>query len=328
MSNELNGRTGLWHKISRVQNFQILLVLVIFVVIMSLIKPTFISALNVRNILMQVSVTGIAALGMTIVILIGGIDLSQGWLISFTGCVMAYLMVHMEVSPLLAVLVGVAICVGFETLMGFIIAKTKLEAFIISLGFSLMYQGFVYLVTDAREITMGETFKELGRTFPLGIGTPVYIFVALTIIMWWVLKYTKFGMRLYALGGNEEAAYLSGVKIKTFKIKVYALNGLLVAIAAMTFLSRLGTGTPNMGEGKEMDAIAGVVVGGTAMSGGKGNIIGTFIGILFFGCVSNALNIIGVSPYWQYVFKGALICFSVIIGYLSSNAARSKKAWI
>jgi ribose/xylose/arabinose/galactoside ABC-type transport system permease subunit len=292
---------------------------------MSIIKPTFASALNVRNILMQVSVTGIAALGMTIVILIGGIDLSQGWLISLAGCVMAFLMINLGLSEIVAVLAAIGICVGFETLMGFVIAKTRLEAFIVSLGFSLVYRGFVYLVTDAREITMGNTFMLLGRTFPLGVGTPVYIFVALTVIMWLVLKYTKFGMRLYALGGNEEAAYLSGVKIKSFKVKVYALNGLLVAVAAMTFLSRLGTATPSMGEGKEMDAIAGVVVGGTAMSGGKGNIIGTFIGILFFGCVSNALNIIGVSPYWQYVFKGVLICFSVIIGYLSSNAAKTRK---
>ena len=171
---------------------------------------------------------------------------------------------------------------------------------------------------------MGETFKELGRTFPLGVGTPVYIFIGLTILFWFILKYTKFGMRIYAVGGNPEAAYLSGIKVKNFKFSVYVINGALVALAALTLLSRLGNGSPTMGSGKEMDAIAGVVVGGAAMSGGKGTIVGTFIGILFFGCVSNAMNLVGISPYWQYIFKGALIVAAVFISYMTEQASLKK----
>lgn len=320
-----NKRVSLWQRIVRIQSFQILLVLVIFVVVMAIASPTFVSATNVRNILMQVSVTGIASLGISLVILIGGIDLSMGWLMSLTGCLMARIMITMDLPVWVAVIAAIVLCVGCESIMGIVIAKTKLEPFIVSLGFSLVYRGLVYLVTNAREVSLGSEFALLGRTFPLGIGMPVYTFVLLTVILAVVLKYTKFGVRLYAVGGNEEAAYLSGIKVQSFKWKVYALNGLLVAIAAMTFLSRLGTATPSMADGKEMDAIAGVVVGGIAMTGGKGTILGSFLGIIFFGCVSNAMNILGISPYWQYVFKGALIVVSVFIGYASENLSLKKK---
>ena len=126
------------------------------------------------------------------------------------------------------------------------------------------------------------------------------LLILLTVIMWLVLKYTKFGRRVYAVGGNENAAYLAGINVKNFKLLLYGINGLFVAIATLALLSRTGVGGPLMGSGKEIDVIAAVVVGGTALSGGKGNLWGTFIGVLLLGCISNALNILGVSPYWQY----------------------------
>ena len=147
------------------------------------------------------------------------------------------------------------------------------------------------------------------------------------IVSYILQKYTKFGRRVYAVGGNENAAYLAGINVKNFKLLIYGINGLFISIASMTLLSRLGTGSPIMGAGKEIDVIAAVVVGGTALSGGKGNVWGTVIGVVLLGILSNALNILGVSPHFQYIMKGLLIIGAVLIGYYSSlrTVKKSKK---
>ena len=234
-----------------------------------------------------------------------------------------------EWSGFTVVLVGLVISIFFQLVMGLIISRTKLEPFIVSLGFMSIYRGFTYLITNGREITLGGKFKFLGKTsIPLTqtfrIYTPVLVFAILAILTWLVIKYTKFGRRIYAVGGNENAAFLSGINVKNFKLFVYGIGGFFIALATMTQLSRLGTGNPLMGQGKEIDVIAAVVVGGTALSGGKGNIWGTVIGVILLGIISNALNILGVNPHYQYIMKGLLIIISVLIGYYSS--ARSIKA--
>lgn len=295
----------------------IFLVFIVFIVIVGIIQPRFLTPLNIRNILIQVSITGILALGMTIVMLSGGIDLSVGWFVSFIGCAMAYLMVAGLSTPIVLIL-GIGTAVLSSGIMGFIISRTKLEPFIVSLGFMIVYQGFTYLITKGSEIGIGDQFKLLGRTFPLGIGMPAYIFVSLAILLSLILRYTKFGRRIYAVGCNENAAYLVGINVKNLKLIIYIINGLLVSMAAMTQLSRLGTGNPLMGSGKEIDAIAAAVVGGTALSGGKGSIWGTVIGVFLLGSITNAMNVIGMSPHWQYVFKGAVIVVSVTVSYYSS----------
>ena len=295
----------------------IFLVFIVFIIVVGFIQPRFLMPMNIRNILIQVSITGMLALGMTLVMLSGGIDLSVGWFVSFVGCAMAYLMVAGLSIPVVVIL-GIFITILCSGVMGFIISRTKLEPFIVSLGFMIVFQGFTYLITKGSEISIGDTFKLLGRTFPLGIGMPVYVFISLAIFLGLILKYTKFGRRIYAVGCNENAAYLAGINVKSFKLIIYIINGLLISIAAMTQLSRLGTGNPLMGSGKEIDAIAAAVVGGTALSGGKGNILGTVIGILLLGSITNAMNVIGMSPHWQYVFKGAVIVVSVTVSYYSS----------
>ena len=295
----------------------IFLVFIVFIIVVGFIQPRFLMPMNIRNILIQVSITGMLALGMTLVMLSGGIDLSVGWFVSFVGCAMAYLMVAGLSIPVVVIL-GIFITILCSGVMGFIISRTKLEPFIVSLGFMIVFQGFTYLITKGSEISIGDTFKLLGRTFPLGIGMPVYVFISLAIFLGLMLKYTKFGRRIYAVGCNENAAYLAGINVKSFKLIIYIINGLLISIAAMTQLSRLGTGNPLMGSGKEIDAIAAAVVGGTALSGGKGNILGTVIGILLLGSITNAMNVIGMSPHWQYVFKGAVIVVSVTVSYYSS----------
>ena len=290
---------------------------------MILSEAKFLSGLNISNVLLQVAVTGILALGMTLVMLMGGIDLSIGWMMCFVGTAMAYFLRNFGWSAWMVVLAGLVISIFFQLLMGFIISRTKLESFIVSLGFMSIYRGFTYLITNGREITLGGKFRFLGKTSiklspSFKIYTPVLIFIILAVLIWLIIKYTKFGRRIYAVGGNEKAAFLSGINVKNFKLLVFVISGVFIAIATMTQLSRLGTGNPLMGQGKEIDVIAAVVVGGTALSGGKGNIWGTVIGVILLGIISNALNILSVNPHYQYIMKGLLIIISVMIAYYSS----------
>jgi ribose/xylose/arabinose/galactoside ABC-type transport system permease subunit len=293
-------------------------------------KVAFIKPMNVSNVLLQVSVTGIMALSMTFIMISGGIDLSIGQMMCFVGTMMAFIMKTMRLSPGVAVLAALIGTVGFQLIMGLIISRTKLESFIVSLGFLSIYRGFTYLITNGREITTEGKFTFLGRTYfdlteNFRIAMPVVIFVALTFLVWFLLRYTKFGRRVYAVGGNENAAYLAGINVKNFRLMLYGINGIFIAIATMVQLSRLGTGHPLMGEGKEIEVIAAVVVGGTILAGGKGNVWGTFIGVLLLGIISNGLNILGVNPHWQYVMRGVLIVFAVSLTYVSSMRATTIK---
>ena len=300
---------------------------------MDITKVAFVKPMNIANVLLQISITGMLALSMTLVMISGGIDLSIGQMMCFVGTGMAFLIKSAGWNEYGVAALGLVVAVAFQLVMGLIISRTKLEAFIVSLGFLSIYKGFTYLITNGREITIEGKFTFLGRTYvnfsdAFKIGMPVVIFLALTIIVWFLLKYTKFGRRVYAVGGNENAAYLAGINVKNFKLLLYGINGLFVAIATMAQLSRLGTGNPLMGEGKEIEVIAAVVVGGTALVGGKGNAWGTFIGVLMLGIISNALNILGVNPHWQYVMRGLLIVFAVSLTYISSTRAMSAEAQV
>ncbi len=300
-------------------NAPILIVFGLFIIIVGIIQPRFLMPMNIRNILIQVSITGIAALAQTMIMISGGIDLSVGWNISFLGCFAAYLLVHVGMPTFFVVLLVVLIALATSSLMGFIISRTDIEPFIISLGFMIIYQGLTYLITRGSEIGIGPQFRFLGKTFLFKIGTPVYIFLGFALVLSLILKYTKFGRRIYAVGSNADAAFLAGIQVPNFKLSVYGISGLMVALAALTQMSRLGTGNPLMGSGREIDVIAAVVVGGTALSGGKGSIWGTVIGIILMGSIKNAMNVIGISPHWQYVFMGVVIILSVTASYLGSN---------
>jgi len=320
-------------RLTRQENLPLFLVLLFIIIAVYLVelfwvrdgniaKVAFLKPLNISNVLLQISTTGILAISMTLIMVSGGIDLSVGQMMCFLGTGMAFLLRRQGFSEPAMVVSGVVAAVFCQLVMGWIISRTKLEPFIVSLGFMTIYTGFTYLITNGSEITItgkftfiGQTYVNLTRDFRLGL--PVVLLLLLTLIMWLVLKYTKFGRRVYAVGGNENAAYLAGINVKNFKLLLYGINGLFVAIATMALMSRTGVGGPLMGSGKEIDVIAAVVVGGTALSGGKGNLWGTFIGVLVLGIISNALNILGVSPYWQYIMRGGLIIVAVLLSYFS-----------
>jgi len=290
----------------------------------------FVRPMNVSNVLMQVAITGILAIGMTLIMISGGIDLSIGQMVSFVGTLAAYLIRNAEWDPFAVAIFIIVLSILCQMLMGFIISRTTLEPFIVSLGFMSIYRGLTYLVSGGRELSIHGQFTFLGQTYidvteQLRIGMPVILMVLLVVVVWLVSGYTKFGRRIYAVGDNENAAFLAGINVKNFKLSLYGINGFFVAIASLALMSRLGTGNPLMGQGREIEVIAAVVVGGTALSGGKGNIWGTVIGALVLGIISNALNILGVSPHWQFVMRGVLIIGAVLVGYLTSVGTFSLK---
>ncbi|HEY9596020.1 MAG TPA: ABC transporter permease [Spirochaetia bacterium] len=322
----------------RWQNFTALSIFLGFVVIIVLLQliltrgsrfPTFISPVNLLNILQQVGVPGIVAVGMTMVMISGGIDLSVGMLASLISVVVALGISKWHLGTVPSILVGVGAAVVLETFLGLIISRTKVEPFIITLGGMITFQGVALLLSNSREVILNgelDFFKSniiAGAKDPvtgLNLVIPPYvlIFFLIALIAGIVLTYTKYGRRIYAVGNNPEAAYLAGINVKNMRLSVYVIMGLLVGIGAVMLLARVNVGIITLGQGMEIDTIAMVVIGGTAMSGGKGNILGTIIGVFFLGSIGNAMNMLRLPSEVQYVAKGLVVIIAVSAGYFSS----------
>ena len=330
------GRASLF---KRHENLTVLSIFVGFAIIIILLQllmtgghkfPTFISPVNLLNILQQVGVSGIVAIGMTIVMISGGIDLSVGMLASLVSIVTALGISkwHLGVAP--SILVGVLSAVALEFLMGYIISRTKVEPFIITLGGMITFQGIALLLCNSREVIMNgelDFFKQNlipGAKDPvsgLNLIIPPYvlIFFAIALLAGLLLNYTKYGRRIYAVGTNPHAAYLAGVNVKNMKLSVYIIMGFLVGIGSVMLLSRVNTGIITLGQGLEIDSIAMVVIGGTALKGGKGNIGGTLIGVFFLGSIGNAMNMLRLPSEVQFVAKGLVVIIAVSAGDVSAR---------
>lgn len=301
----------------------------------------FFTVTNWLNILMQNSVVGIMAAGMTLVMIAGGIDLSVGYLNSLGGILAAKAVVDWGAPLGVSILAAIVVCIGLQAIMGWIIAKLEVEPFIITLGGSICFQGVALLICKSREIVTQGQFAflktnllgERKTTGGLTLSFPVYvvIFIIVAVIVWLVLKYTKYGRRVYAVGANPSAAYLSGINVRMIKFSTYIINGALVGLGSVLLLSRVGTAIITNGAGLEIDVIAAVVIGGVAMSGGKGNGMGTFLGVILLGAITNAMNVLKLQSEWQFVAKGAIIIVAVAIGAISAlitekNTLRRQKA--
>lgn len=291
--------------------------LLLLIVVVSILSPSFLSTRNILNILRQTSVNAIIAAGMTFVILTGGIDLSVGSVLALSGAFAASLLASGQsiiVAVIAAIVVGAV--VGF--LNGFVIAKGKLQPFIATLATMTILRGVTLVFTDGKPITLGSNalamaFGKIGGGTILGVPSPVIITILVFITCYYILNYTKMGRYTYALGGNEEATKLSGLNTDRIKIWVYTISGILSAVAGIIITSRLYSAQPTAGTGYELDAIAAVVLGGTKLTGGKGKISGTIIGALIIGVLSNALNILDVSSYYQMMVKGIVILIAVLL---------------
>nr|WP_326004842.1 ribose ABC transporter permease [Vibrio cholerae] len=294
-----------------------LIALLFLVVVVSFLNPNFFTVDNILNILRQTSVNAIIAVGMTLVILTAGIDLSVGSVLALCGAFAATL-VAMEVPVLVAVPTALLAGAALGAISGIIIAKGKVQAFIATLVTMTLLRGVTMVYTDGRPISTGftdtaDTFAWFGTGYALGIPVPVWLMVVVFAVAWYLLNHTRFGRYVYAVGGNESATRLSGINVDRVKIGVYAICGLLAALAGIIVTSRLSSAQPTAGMGYELDAIAAVVLGGTSLMGGKGRIMGTLIGALIIGFLNNALNLLDVSSYYQMIAKAVVILLAVLV---------------
>lgn len=294
-----------------------LIALLILIVAVSTLSPNFFTLNNIFNILQQTSVNAIMAVGMTLVILTSGIDLSVGSLLALTGAVAAS-MVGADVNALVAVVGALALGAAIGGVTGIIVAKGKVQAFIATLVMMLLLRGVTRVYTDGSPINTGfsdnaDLFSWFGIGRPFGIPTPIWLMMIVFLSAWYLLHHTRLGRYIYALGGNESATRLSGISVDKIKVIVYALCGLLAALASIIEVARLSSAQPMAGNGYELDAIAAVVLGGTSLAGGKGRIIGTLIGALILGFLNNALNLLGISSNYQMIVKAVVILLAVLV---------------
>jgi inositol transport system permease protein len=303
------------------QKYGILLVLLFLCVLMWILTPHFLTVTNLVNIVRQMSIIGIIAIGVTPIIITKGIDLSSGSLVALVSVIVASFAqgnYPLLIPILMAVVVGVAV----GLINGTIIAKGLLAPFIATLGMMTAARGAAMLYSDGRPIGgLSESFKFIGQGTILGIPVPVIIFALVGVATWIILNKTKIGKYIYAIGGNEHAAVTAGINVKKVLILVYAYAGLLAGVAGMILTSRIASGQPQSGLMFELDAIAATVIGGTSLFGGIGTIGGTIIGALIIGVVNNGLDLMGVSSYWQQIVKGAIIVAAV---YVDSRKNRTK----
>lgn len=290
----------------------------------------FLKFRNIVNVLRQSSVIGIIACGVTFVIITGGIDLSSGSLVAMIGCVSAIVAREVYGLPMiLAVLVALALGLVAGAINGTFIAKAKIPPFIATLGMMTIARGIGFLLTNGRPVdNLSTAYQYLGQGTILNFGQnffipiPVLIFLAVVLVSNFLLSRTRFGKYTYALGGNEQAAYICGVNVDKHKIMVYAYAGILTSIAAVVLTARVSAGQPSAGVMYELDAIASAVIGGTSLQGGIGTIPGTVVGTLIIAVMNNGLDLMGVSSYWQQILKGLIIIGAVIIDTMRNRGKR------
>jgi len=294
--------------------------LVLFV-FFSIASESFFTADNVSNIVRQVSINGILAVGMTFVILTGGIDLSVGSVMALTGTIIAGMMINSGLSPIVAILIGIILGAVVGYINGLFTAYARIPAIIVTLAMMEAARGLALLYTGGYPLSgLPDAYTFLGRGYLFGvIPMPAVIMLIVFIIAYIILNHLPIGRYIYALGGNEEAVRLSGIKVKRIKAFVYVVSGITAAISGMLMTARLASGQPMAGDGYELDAIAAVVLGGTSIAGGRGHIFGTLLGALLLGVLSNGLNLMEVSPYVQRVLKGV-----IIVGAIYYSSVRQK----
>lgn len=292
--------------------FGVLIGYIILIIVATIASPRFLTPTNLLNVIRQISIFGILAIGQTFVILTAGIDLSVGAILALVVVLIGGLLPELGIVPTILVGLGIGTLVGLVNGLG--VTKGNVPPFVMTLGMLGVARGLAFIYTGGMPIpVLNRTFLFLGNGYILGIPVPGLIFIALILISAFVLRFTPFGRYVYAIGSNAEAARLSGINVWLNTTLVYAISGLMAGVAGVVYASQLAVAPPIAGEGFELDAIAAVVVGGADLFGGEGGMLGTFLGAAIIGSLSNILNLTGVSPFVQRLAKGALIIAAVII---------------
>lgn len=305
------------------ENLGIIIAFIVLYVFLAVYPPTtraFLTSRNMFNVLRQISTNLYLACGMTMVIILGGIDLSVGSTIALSGCVAAAGVARYSLPIPVAIVLGLFVAVLIGIFNGTVISKTTIPPFIVTLATMNIARGLAYVYTGGSPVrVVSKEWQFIGAGYIGPIPTPVVILFFVLIVTAIIMNNTKFGRHVYAVGGNPQAANFSGISVSKVKFFVYAYTGLLAGLAGVVLASRMYSGQPTAGTGAEMDAIAAVVVGGTSMSGGSGKIGGTIIGALIIGFLNNGLNLMNVNSFWQYVVKGTVILLAVLIDFLRNK---------
>ncbi|MGE5604857.1 MAG: ABC transporter permease [Bacteroidota bacterium] len=310
----------------------IIIALLVMIAVFSMINPIYLSSGNLVDIVEQSTINGLMAIGMTFAIITSGIDLSVGSTMAIVIVGVGRFLVG-GMNLWLAIFIGLLIGLVLGNVNGFFITKLKLQPFIATLGVMSIFRGIAYVITGGWPVlNIPQNFRNMmdGIVFS-NIRTSILILIGFAIIGHVLLKYTRFGTYVYAMGGNEEATKLSGVNVDFNKTMAYAVCGIGAALSGMVMLARLGTGEPTAGQGYEMNAIAAAAIGGTSLAGGKGSIIGTLLGTLLLSALKVGLVVVGVDTFWQYIATGAIIivaaCFEVIQNKVNiASSMRGRKS--
>jgi ribose transport system permease protein len=306
---------GILKRILREQT--LIVVFAVIIVAMGISTPVFLSSRNLLNILLQTSMVGISAAGMTMVILMADIDLSVGSVAALAGVLAAKLQVTFSWDTLPAVALPLALCFLIGLANGFVVAKLNVHSFVVTLGTLSVARGFCLIATEGHPISgLRPSFNYLGQGIVGFVPFPAIVMIVVVIVAWFVLAQTKFGRGVYAIGGNKEASRLSGIAVDRIRILVFGICAALAGVSGVILAGRVNSGQPVAWQGAELDVIASVIIGGTSLYGGRGGVGKTLIGALILGILRNGFNLIGVTPYWQKVFIGVLIVLTVVLDRL------------
>jgi len=290
---------------------------------LTILQPVFISSENLMNILRQISMVSIISIGSFLVVLTGGIDLSVGSVAALSGVICAILLRKLGLPIGAGMLGGVLIGVLIGILNGLMVTRIRMAAFIATLITMNFAQGLAFILTDGRPVSgLPPSFVLLGRGYVWFIPIPVIIMVAIYLATAYILGKTRFGLRVYGIGGNAEAVRLAGVSVRRYLNAVYLISGAAAGFAGVILASRLNSGSPNVGETYVFDAITAIVLGGTSLAGGTGNILGVFLGSVFMGTLSNGLNLLNVPAYYQLLSKAVLLAAAVTLDIRGKHARR------
>jgi ribose/xylose/arabinose/galactoside ABC-type transport system permease subunit len=305
----------------RAADFALVGATIIECMVFAAISPGFLSIDNAANIALSIAVTGILAVGMTAVILTGGIDLSVGSVVALAGVTAAIAASSWGAPTVIALMLAIGAGLITGAVNGTLIAYLRVPPFVATLAMLTIARGLAFIVTNGRSIgDLPPSFGALGRGTVVGIPAPVVVMVVVMLAGNFVLRRTVFGRHIYAIGGNSEAAWLAGVDTRRVRWFVYLLNGALVGLGGLTLASRMAAGVPNSGIQYELDVIAAVVIGGTSLTGGRGTIVGTLWGTVFIGVLTNGLNLANVDPYVQKIALGVVIVLAVIADQIGRRA--------
>jgi len=298
------------------RSYGIVIAFIIICAAMTVLSPVFLTVTNVRNVIRQSSIFGIMAIGMTFVILTGGIDLSVGSILAVAGAISAG-MLKGGAGLLPIVLLALVLGIGCGLANGVIITIGRIAPFVVTLGMMSIARSITLIYTKGYPIS-GFTgdFRFIGGGEILSMPFPIIVFLLTVIMAWLILTQTRLGRYTYAIGGNEETVKLSGINADFYKTIAYVISGITAAMSALILTSRLNSAEPVAGQGYELDVIAAVVIGGTSLSGGRGSVWGTLIGALLIGVINNGMNLLGISPYFQLLVKGLIIIGAVLLDRL------------